>query len=1059
VKQGSSIVGWGSLKDSFLYDASRENSRDIDDLPERRFAPGTVTIFGAGVAGLTAAHELVERGFRVIVVEPIAEGEGHLQVGGMARSQHGVGRSDDFVSGAVLPWTTLPGQSSIGGPREAYSRRAQSVLFEPGGDSFADGPAALGAAVEMARELVKELSREADELQSRGLPGAPNVYLRIVILVTRDEARKGLGEARAARLLEALDGLVRDRIATEIRRLGTEENEARARSKNAATDVERDKEAETAKAIQNRQARLQAVVDARRSPDALLQWRVQEKVDTAGRRAVIELAWQNEVVLPGEHGYRFFPSFYRHLFDTMKRTPLYDEQGETHRAAIENLTATSSQVFAGALTSAGLTRRRPRSLEALRVELTKLFGELQFDVSDVAKFQGKLFRFMTTGAARREAEYESISWWQFLTTGGVRYSENFETFLKSAPQALVAMDAETCDAHTQGNIVVQLLLDQLLQAEYTDSTLNGPTSDAWLDLWREHLERQGVTFVPGRLRHFDAAEQRPELLGATLTVVPVVDLDLPGTDKDEDSERGSWRAKIEGSDYFVLATDVSTAEAVTKPLTDPALLQVLPGLPHRVGGVPVQLKEYVTYVLSTTDMRIKTGDSGDWDRLLRERLAVAGFPAEYWGHIRNRDELPSWINYAEEQDLRTGRKRPGFADRFVYGLTKHDRFQTFSGVQFYFAHDLEQARGHVYYFDTEWGLSSISPLQFWQRKTYFRRHGLLGLLSVDIGNFRRRSSFLGKAAHECTKEEIAQETWRQLSESLRRTRRAKAEDTQRLPLPRPVYYHVDNFLFPSQPTQAGSLCTTATPFLVNNVGDWTNRPGSDPWDPETEGIPADLMDEPNVWQADHGGYQVHYHKLVFAGTYMRTFTRMTTMEAANESARHAVNAILDHLAEVRSVAQKQAAEMYGQWVIERLQHAPPDRKSWVDAIEQLRKERLQMPLPLHSIAGEHCKIWNLERYELDDLAFLKRVDEALFKKGLPHMADIIDLDGLMASLSPAQSGPEGLLAALVSTFKKDWAVDDDSLLRGAKGAGALLEKLKEGLSRLTQEMGRGSAPP
>jgi len=183
------------------------------------------------------------------------------------------------------------------------------------------------------------------------------------------------------------------------------------------------------------------------------------------------------------------------------------------------------------------------------------------------------------------------------------------------------------------------------------------------------------------------------------------------------------------------------------------------------------------------------------------------------------------------------------------------------------------------------------------------------------------------------------------------------------------------------------------------------------------------------------------------------------MEAANESARHAVNAILDHLAEVRSVAQKQAAEMYGQWVIERLQHAPPDRKSWVDAIEQLRKERLQMPLPLHSIAGEHCKIWNLERYELDDLAFLKRVDEALFKKGLPHMADIIDLDGLMASLSPAQSGPEGLLAALVSTFKKDWAVDDDSLLRGAKGAGALLEKLKEGLSRLTQEMGRGSAPP
>ena len=29
-----------------------------------------VTIFGAGVAGLTAAHELIERGFKVQIVEP-----------------------------------------------------------------------------------------------------------------------------------------------------------------------------------------------------------------------------------------------------------------------------------------------------------------------------------------------------------------------------------------------------------------------------------------------------------------------------------------------------------------------------------------------------------------------------------------------------------------------------------------------------------------------------------------------------------------------------------------------------------------------------------------------------------------------------------------------------------------------------------------------------------------------------------------------------------------------------------------------------------------------------
>ena len=29
---------------------------------------------------------------------------------------------------------------------------------------------------------------------------------------------------------------------------------------------------------------------------------------------------ESETVLPGEHGYRFFPAFYHHLLDTMERT-------------------------------------------------------------------------------------------------------------------------------------------------------------------------------------------------------------------------------------------------------------------------------------------------------------------------------------------------------------------------------------------------------------------------------------------------------------------------------------------------------------------------------------------------------------------------------------------------------------------------------------------------------------------------------------------------------------------------------------------------------------------
>src|SRR6266498_2933679 len=41
--------------------------------------------------------------------------------------------------------------------------------------------------------------------------------------------------------------------------------------------------------------------------------------------------------LPGEHGFRFFPSFYRHLPDTMRRIPF----GRQPNGVCDNLTATS----------------------------------------------------------------------------------------------------------------------------------------------------------------------------------------------------------------------------------------------------------------------------------------------------------------------------------------------------------------------------------------------------------------------------------------------------------------------------------------------------------------------------------------------------------------------------------------------------------------------------------------------------------------------------------------------------------------------------------------------
>src|SRR5437870_7826581 len=69
--------------------------------------------------------------------------------------------------------------------------------------------------------------------------------------------------------------------------------------------------------------------------------------------------------LPGEHGFRFFPGFYKHVTDTMRRTP-YGVRGNT----FENLTVATRALLARAgLAEITWLARHPQNLEDLRVAL------------------------------------------------------------------------------------------------------------------------------------------------------------------------------------------------------------------------------------------------------------------------------------------------------------------------------------------------------------------------------------------------------------------------------------------------------------------------------------------------------------------------------------------------------------------------------------------------------------------------------------------------------------------------------------------------------------------
>ncbi|MFO0758852.1 MAG: hypothetical protein U0359_20335 [Byssovorax sp.] len=648
--------------------------------------------------------------------------------------------------------------------------------------------------------------------------------------------------------------------------------------------------------------------------------------------------------------------------------------------------------------------------------------------------------------------------------GPSAYSPAFLAAIKAAPQALVAMDAETCDARTQANIYLQLLLDQVLGGPYVDGTLRGPTSSAWLTCWRSYLEKLNVTFLNAKLLSLRNTCQ--QVSGNNAEGIEII-LELPQIQPNYPIPPGT-PAGVSGEDFII--NKIRKAGFCVVALDPVAAEQVTAGWEN--AGVPADLRQFTSYVQVTFPALVdrytitipfsEPLNRQDAEERLRRILSriqsvlkddlesprvrsaframtkVTGelMPAsdnqieEYqislWFQRRIGPEeilfieevVACWI--AEEggdQEPRLTSSQPEWYDEpatiltprlpeQMYGLSPTDRFQTFTGIQYYFKQDFKMIRGHVYFPDSDWGLSAISQGQFWWwfSPNGAKRHDeVRGVLSVDIGACRTQSSYNGKTFFDSSPGEIADEVWRQVKESLRTMRGPNALFTS-LPLPEPIYYHLDENLI----YNGDKLSANLTPFPINNVGDWVWRPRCMPWVPgQSRFVDPPRTDGTDVWQASHGGYRVHNGQVVFCGHYMRTFTRMATMEAANESARHAVNAILDYLAE----------------------NADEPKKGTHEKIA----------------SGDYCQIWDIEQHELDDLDFFKRVDEMLFKAGKPHMADILQFDKIADLQYPDPSPAQALAAALGVTLGKDWGVQPMELAGGLKGLSDVARQLGKDL--------------
>ena len=182
------------------------------------------------------------------------------------------------------------------------------------------------------------------------------------------------------------------------------------------------------------------------------------------------------------------------------------------------------------------------------------------------------------------------------------------------------------------------------------------------------------------------------------------------------------------------------------------------------------------------------------------------------------------------------------------------------GIQYYLYEDVPLVRGHTFYPDSPWALTSISQPQFWRDLGLFRwGYGggeVGGLLSIDVSEWNTPGTYIPKTAKECTPDEIAKEIWGQLKAALNGTHPGEEILTDELM----HSWHLDDDLDFS----AGVPPVNKARLLVHPPGSWALRPDA--------------------------GTAVG--NLVLAADYVRTYTDLASMEGANEAARRAVNVIL-----------------------------------------------------------------------------------------------------------------------------------------------------------------------
>jgi uncharacterized protein with NAD-binding domain and iron-sulfur cluster len=206
--------------------------------------------------------------------------------------------------------------------------------------------------------------------------------------------------------------------------------------------------------------------------------------------------------LPGEHGFRFFPGFYHHIPDTMKRIPF----GSNPNGVKDNLSAAQGGKFlrGGDRADAfvfgiGPDPQALTTVDGLRRYLTENLKGQDVPPDELAYFITRLLVFFTSSNERRFGQWENVSWWDFV--GASTRSPDYQHVLAAGlTRNLVAAKETLASTRTIGNMGEAFVYNIMGVGNdgALDRVLNLPTNEAWIDPWTTYLRGLGVRFVLGQ---------------------------------------------------------------------------------------------------------------------------------------------------------------------------------------------------------------------------------------------------------------------------------------------------------------------------------------------------------------------------------------------------------------------------------------------------------------------------------------------------------------------------------------------------------------------------------